>query len=476
MGDGFAKSSAAGAVILAFLLAALLYKFFYRLYKRRDEAVAAVQTAYSREITRISTGSHKAGVGADLEKNELESGCEGSSGRPSLDSTASCQALCSSAQPAIRDSGRRPQTPAEVIASRTAALAPIALLQPASSAHTQGQQSLSSPTARGMATAPRPRSPSTFLERPQSRGSAWSDDMRNDPSRPWSTPSKELQETNWWAEAREWWPEAVASKWESPYRPSTRSSRHRDFSRAVTPASSVEVQSVWPCKLEQPEDSVFTWSNTSQRPKYRWSSSNSMPRLEKAADIDNSPLAEPPPLPGSYFESARDPWDGDDMPSVAARCNTAQSEPSVRVRQRGPTDIPVRLESSPVQGVHQTRPSNTSCCHDAPPLQSAPSPKATWLPKWRGLSDFFATGKQGAGKPGPGPAHVDEVNDLSAEDRIAVMQQELNQTRAEPLAERKRVFRELQRHLHPDKNVDCAEAAKMAFQELMLQRGWYLSQ
>jgi len=54
------------------------------------------------------------------------------------------------------------------------------------------------------------------------------------------------------------------------------------------------------------------------------------------------------------------------------------------------------------------------------------------------------------------------------------MIQQLKETREEPLIERKRVFRELQRQLHPDKNVDCAEEAKLAFQELMQQRTAYL--
>jgi len=53
------------------------------------------------------------------------------------------------------------------------------------------------------------------------------------------------------------------------------------------------------------------------------------------------------------------------------------------------------------------------------------------------------------------------------------MMQQLDQTRGQPLVERKRIFRELQRQLHPDKNVDCAEEAKMAFQELMQQRAFY---
>lgn len=62
----------------------------------------------------------------------------------------------------------------------------------------------------------------------------------------------------------------------------------------------------------------------------------------------------------------------------------------------------------------------------------------------------------------------------SADSLIAAMTQQLQETHGQPLEERKRLFRELQRQLHPDKNVECEEAAKLAFQELMQQRASYL--
>lgn len=55
-----------------------------------------------------------------------------------------------------------------------------------------------------------------------------------------------------------------------------------------------------------------------------------------------------------------------------------------------------------------------------------------------------------------------------------VMKQ-LDSTRSSPLEERKKVFRDLQRQLHPDKNPDDQEAAKLAFQRLMESRDSYLS-
>eukprot|EP00931_Biecheleriopsis_adriatica_P066606 TRINITY_DN40925_c0_g1_i1.p1 TRINITY_DN40925_c0_g1~~TRINITY_DN40925_c0_g1_i1.p1 ORF type:complete len:201 (+),score=58.66 TRINITY_DN40925_c0_g1_i1:812-1414(+) len=57
---------------------------------------------------------------------------------------------------------------------------------------------------------------------------------------------------------------------------------------------------------------------------------------------------------------------------------------------------------------------------------------------------------------------------------VVRMEQKLEQTRGQPIAMRRKIFRDLQRQLHPDKNGRCSEAAKLAFQKLMDERGWYL--
>lgn len=64
---------------------------------------------------------------------------------------------------------------------------------------------------------------------------------------------------------------------------------------------------------------------------------------------------------------------------------------------------------------------------------------------------------------------------LEADSLLAGVMRRLDETRREPLEERRRVFKELQRQLHPDKNMDCQEAAKVAFQKLMDRRGIYLA-
>lgn len=57
---------------------------------------------------------------------------------------------------------------------------------------------------------------------------------------------------------------------------------------------------------------------------------------------------------------------------------------------------------------------------------------------------------------------------------VVEMLQHLEQTKTEPSAVRKVVFRDLQRQLHPDKNSEIEEAAKIAFQKLMELRSQYL--
>lgn len=77
-------------------------------------------------------------------------------------------------------------------------------------------------------------------------------------------------------------------------------------------------------------------------------------------------------------------------------------------------------------------------------------------------------GSQPAAKEPEDPAKL-------AEPLIRDMRQQLDKARRESLEVRKKVFKELQRQLHPDKNPDNAEAAKLAFQSLMESRGPFLS-
>merc|ERR1719217_1344200 len=189
-----------------------------------------------------------------------------------------------------------------------------------------------------MASPPRPRSADSHrprsadaqmerivrfadMERPgsshstRSARSAWSDDRREDPSRPWNNPSDDMVQSDWWSDARDWWPTAVNGNWESPYRPSSRNSNRRrqpprsktvpvdsDKLRPETP----EVQPVWPSKNygPRPMREAFissTWGSDEFRPKtpQEWECFKVAPA--------------PPPFPETFkrrsWDDANIPWE-----------------------------------------------------------------------------------------------------------------------------------------------------------------------
>eukprot|EP00929_Paragymnodinium_shiwhaense_P112159 TRINITY_DN80416_c0_g1_i1.p1 TRINITY_DN80416_c0_g1~~TRINITY_DN80416_c0_g1_i1.p1 ORF type:complete len:720 (-),score=161.61 TRINITY_DN80416_c0_g1_i1:65-2224(-) len=83
----------------------------------------------------------------------------------------------------------------------------------------------------------------------------------------------------------------------------------------------------------------------------------------------------------------------------------------------------------------------------------------------------------------PPPVRKSSTVDKKVEDRSQVlmseMERELDRTRSAPVQERKRVFHDLQRRFHPDKNMASEEseitAVKLVFQRLMERRRLYLA-
>mmetsp|Transcript_30326 Transcript_30326/g.67971 ORF Transcript_30326/g.67971 Transcript_30326/m.67971 type:complete len:478 (+) Transcript_30326:64-1497(+) len=74
----------------------------------------------------------------------------------------------------------------------------------------------------------------------------------------------------------------------------------------------------------------------------------------------------------------------------------------------------------------------------------------------------------------PKTSESQEDPEAQADLLVNEMREQLQHTRKEPLQVRKLIFRDLQRQLHPDKNTECEEAAKFAFQKLMEERRAYL--
>lgn len=425
-------SVGAAAVLGVFTLTALLFKLSHKLYKQRTEAVAALQVACEADCKdRVTTWN--AAECSQFEEEKLEEGIERKT---------------------------KPQTPAEVLALQHGSVDPVSS-RPCSPASLRGRSSSS--LTRGMATPPRPRS--AGMERPRSSfstRSAWSD-SRDNTLRCSSDYADEMGQSNWWAEASQWWPEAVENGWESPYRPSSRNSVRRHPSAKVQDVPSGQAfdrptlpnhQSTWPSKRYGPcpmkEAFVWaTWETVDGTPKARCNGTGVRFATDKAAPA-------PPPFPETFRqglgESGAMSWD--------------TRPPS--------SSIPVAVTAERKQAAAQWQP-----CRPATPAASigtaADTPKAS--SRWHvfyvlgGKAERAKSSRSGEDQT---TTRTTDASQSAAETRIASMLKELELTREESLPERKRVFRKLQRELHPDKNVDCEEEAKLAFQELMLQRSCYL--
>jgi len=429
---GSHQSATAGAIISIFIITGLLFKFSSRLWKRRAEAVAAVQAACQGGAKHAPQKHVVAGDQANPERNDLEEGCKVVVELPVSEALRVAAGF---------QTPGRPQTPAEVLALQRASTAPIGFR--ASSPHL---------AHRGMASAPRPQFEYS-LERPSSRCSGrslMSNEKNAEPNRPWSAPSDEMIQSDWWAEAREWWPEAVASDWESPYRPSSKN-LDRKQQRRTHPEREIDERPTSPdflstrlnrqLRRKEEGEGVYlhvSWVDPASKASHRpcISAVHATPSEKR---LDHTP---PPPFATNFY--GRFSWDTSDLPwdasapkanrvPPATRCHTAPTMPS----EAKATWEPVRPGTAGVDG----------------------PPKAVQPPA--GFNVFAASGK-------PSPTQT------SADARIASMILQLKETREEPLAERKRLFRELQRQLHPDKNMDRAAEAKLAFQELMQQRAAYL--
>jgi len=108
-----------------------------------------------------------------------------------------------------------------------------------------------------------------------------------------------------------------------------------------------------------------------------------------------------------------------------------------------------------------------------------PTPPVTPTPKARPQRSQSAppAGAKSSwfGGAGPSASATDKATEKKATSLSADMMKRLDHSRGKPIDERKKIFKDLQRELHPDKNIGQAEAAKTAFQKLMEQRGPFLS-
>lgn len=471
MGTGSPQSVAAGAVIGVFALMAVLLKLAHTLYKcRATSAVAPQHVGPKGDSSHLRESTITQEIApADCVEKTLE---EGSVSAPQAvtselrsDDKAEYRALLSVGRP---QTPVRPQTPADFLALKHAANVPT---RSAVERYSMG----AAQRPRSAESLERPGSPSDWSVRPTSScstRSAWSDDRREDPSRPWSTPSEQMVQSEWWVDAREWWPESVADRWESPYRPTPQNSER---SRSGTPmymkkrrpqnarsfSAGPKLQSTWPNKLPQPVTEVYSaclwsnWATDEPAPRFTDSTSRFTANWEDGNAFDEPYItvtrAAPSPTPKDCGDLPCDP------PSRTAPM--AEKQPV----QPPPPPLPPGFAPTNAAAEHSSaRPSMRPSTPGVRFVPQGPASKGTGQPKWHGFLGFMSAGKGKQEKP-------------QVESRASMMLKQLEETRGTSFSERKRIFRELQRQLHPDKNVDCEEEAKLAFQELMQQRASYLS-
>lgn len=249
-------------------------------------------------------------------------------------------------------------------------------------------------------------------ERPFSSNSSCSEGSRQN-ARPHSSTWRNSFDNYWGVDPQEFWEADVNELWGSPHRPLSKSSKRswaQDKLDGNAPALPVA-------------------------PSTRHIAYSSWPAPKK-------------PSQGAYYWT----WTTVDSAPKPARvaCNEFPLAPERPCTAPAPSCAKARQEST--TGEH--------------------APDTSEPPTWQSFIGFVASGKAkriAVKRRQEKTVQQDQENSL-----VESMQRRLQETQSQPLCDKKRIFRDLQRQLHPDKNVNCAAAAKFAFQELMLQRDTYL--
>lgn len=172
---------------------------------------------------------------------------------------------------------------------------------------------------------------------------------------------------------------------------------------------------------------------------------------------------EPPPMPGqANFENSDTPKGKSNRRGMATppRANENSSDnPSVKKTQSFPSDR--NAESDP----------HTSSAHGATSQGFSRDRNAGAAPG-RSSTSGTTGASSSAGNHDPRTARNAEASS-SASDLIALVDRELDQTRSKDLETRRKIFKDLMLHWHPDKNQKEALAAEV-FRHLMSCRGRYL--
>eukprot|EP00929_Paragymnodinium_shiwhaense_P073650 TRINITY_DN37610_c0_g1_i1.p1 TRINITY_DN37610_c0_g1~~TRINITY_DN37610_c0_g1_i1.p1 ORF type:complete len:1079 (+),score=218.88 TRINITY_DN37610_c0_g1_i1:152-3388(+) len=163
----------------------------------------------------------------------------------------------------------------------------------------------------------------------------------------------------------------------------------------------------------------------------------------------------------------------------AAAAGSKASEQPSSARPRAASQASTRGGAAPSPTAASAAKPSSSSASSSSARRSTSAPPAASAPA-SGADAANKGGASGGSSWWPwssAPPPKEKTPAETAEVLIADMQRHLDKTRIKSLAERKSIFKDMQRQLHPDKNMESeatAEAAKIAFQRLMEQRGMYL--
>lgn len=237
------------------------------------------------------------------------------------------------------------------------------------------------------------------------------------------------------------WASASAAQ---PPRPLSRSTRRAEPPRADDDARAGHVpQAAWPQAAKSEGEG-----------KPPSSMAPDMPR--ESAFSEDAPEAS----------AARNPWR---CPGGVSRIWKAREK-----KDHPPRPGRSRVQAKPTSAEEPPRGSGEQA--DAGP-SAAPSKLPLWTAFTQRVEGVSGTTTASAGATCSSAGAAPAVLDVAARAALllAPATLQMQQTRGLPLPERKHIFRELQRQLHPDKNSEDAEMAKLAFQRLMEHRPAYLA-
>eukprot|EP00403_Amphidinium_massartii_P018746 CAMPEP_0178420620 /NCGR_PEP_ID=MMETSP0689_2-20121128/26227_1 /TAXON_ID=160604 /ORGANISM="Amphidinium massartii, Strain CS-259" /LENGTH=1043 /DNA_ID=CAMNT_0020042109 /DNA_START=1 /DNA_END=3132 /DNA_ORIENTATION=+ len=230
--------------------------------------------------------------------------------------------------------------------------------------------------------------------------------------------------------------------------------------------------------MEPPLRTSHSSADADAHRKSAGAASNSAQASRAHKDQRAHPRANPPPAQPSQQENAARTHSGNQnakaeasrrglFSSFLGRGGEAQetaSTPQEKSKRSASSAGKAAPQPGPSVAPSSGRASTKPAAATAPPSRAAPKRSQTVPPPNKASKWWGASAKSSAQDP--------EVQSRSL---ISDMEKQLERNKNESLETRKRIFKDLQRQLHPDKNMDQPESAKLAFQKLMEQRATFLA-